>query len=211
MHIRGSSDPDVRRSFSPSLYVLIHGNPYFRSDRTAPPTLQSDHPTILLSTCEHHCHCQKAVNINMSFDISVCVLTCSEDWRLSHALAMPYMCARPLCHRCISVPSCTCSSPPPLFSPQCNHTVPDAMLCIASAAQHACRAPTVTHMRYQAIRGRLGDVSPRLHPGHEWWNEMRDAGVDVKVAPTADRYISDEGTTTEPGPGGSWWRSRRTM
>ncbi len=76
------------------------------------------------------------------------------------------------------------------------------MLCIASAAQRACGAPTVTHVRYQAIRGRLGDASLRLHPGHEWWNEMRDAGVYVQVAPTADRYIGTEGTATEPGPGG---------
>jgi hypothetical protein len=73
--------------------------------RTVPPTLQSGHPTILLSTCEHHRHCQKPMNINISFEISVCVLTCSEGWRLSHALAMLYMCAHPLCPRCISVPS----------------------------------------------------------------------------------------------------------
>ena len=104
-HIRGSSDPDVRHSFAPSLYVLIHGNPYSRSHRTVPPTLQSGHLTILLSTCEHHRHCKKPVSINISFDISVYVLTCSEDWRLSHALAMPDMCAHPLCQRCISVPS----------------------------------------------------------------------------------------------------------
>jgi hypothetical protein len=78
----------------------------------------------------------------------------------------------------------------------------DAMLSIASAAQRACRTPTVTHVKYQAIRGRLGDASLRLYPGHEWWNEMRDAGVDVQVAPTADRYIGTEGATTEPGPGG---------
>jgi len=31
---------------------------------------------------------------------------------------------------------------------------------------------------------------------------MRDAGVYVQVAPTADRYIGTEGITTEPGPGG---------
>jgi len=29
---------------------------------------------------------------------------------------------------------------------------------------------------------------------------MRDAGVHVQVAPTADRHIGAEGTTTEPGP-----------
>jgi len=156
-HIRGSSDPDVRRSFSPSLYVLIHGTLYSHSHRTVPPTLQSGHPTILLSTCEHHRHCQKPMNINISFEICVCVLTCFEDWRLSHALAMPYMCAHPLCQRCISVPSYLhVHVRPPLalsFQPQCNHTVPDAILSIASAAQRACRAPTVTHVRDQAIRG----------------------------------------------------------
>ena len=109
----------------------------------------------------------------------------------------------PAVHFGTFVPSCTCSpSPPPLFSPQCNHNVPDAIPSIASAAQRACGAPTVTHVRYQAIRGRLGDASLRLYSSHEWWNEMRDAGVYVQVAPTADRYIGTEGTTTEPGPGG---------
>jgi len=53
-------------------------NLYSRSHRTAPPTLQSGHPATLLSTCEHHPHCQKPVNINISFDIGVCVLTCSR-------------------------------------------------------------------------------------------------------------------------------------
>ena len=74
------------------------------------------------------------------------------------------------------------------------------MLSIASAAQRVFRAPTVMLVRYQTIRGRLRDASLRLRPGHEWCNEMRDAGVDVQVAPTADRYIGTEGTTTEPCP-----------
>ena len=76
------------------------------------------------------------------------------------------------------------------------------MLSIASAAQRAFRAPTVTLVRYQTIRGRLRDASLRLYPSHEWRNEMWDAGVYVKVAPTADRYIGTEGPTTEPDPGG---------
>jgi hypothetical protein len=57
------------------------------------------------------------------------------------------------------------------------------------------------HVKYQAIHRQLGDASLRLYPGHEWWNEMWDVGVDVQMVPIADRYIGTKGATTEPGPG----------
>ena len=63
--------------------------------------------------------------------------------------------------------------------------------------------PVPRHMQDSEPYTDGSEISPvGLHPGHVWWNNMRDVAVKVQAAHTTERYFGGVGTTTEPRPGG---------